>query len=268
MKSRLSIGQMSKLHNVSIHTLRYYDKIGLLKPSKVDVNSNYRYYDDYDSDRLEKIKGFKVIGIPLNKIKFLLDGDIEEVEQLFYHMRKESLDKINKLKEIVYYLDEQLKYIEEFKRGNCYIEPKIITLSKREGYIIEVSESSNLVERIEAIVNFDKKNSTNADVFFKPSRLINIKSNGKRCLQNYLALKRGTACGDSKNLYILEAGKYAVIDHIGQGKYINKSYDKLLKYIESKGMSIEEQAIEILVINPSLTNNPEEWRTQIQIKVK
>ncbi|MDN4764790.1 MerR family DNA-binding transcriptional regulator [Clostridioides difficile] len=35
---------MSKLHKISIQTLRYYDQIGLFKPVHVDQESNYRYY--------------------------------------------------------------------------------------------------------------------------------------------------------------------------------------------------------------------------------
>ena len=38
-----SIGQVSKLCNISQKTLRYYDKIGLIKPDKVDDSNNYRY---------------------------------------------------------------------------------------------------------------------------------------------------------------------------------------------------------------------------------
>ena len=83
------------------------------------------------------------------------------------------------LNEVVNYLDEQLHQIKEFRNGNCYIEPEIITCPRREGYIINVSASSTLVERIEAVVDFDKKNKTNSEVFFRPSRLMSIKTNGE-----------------------------------------------------------------------------------------
>ena len=41
----LSIGEMAKTNRVSIATLRFYDQMGLLKPSYRDEASNYRYYD-------------------------------------------------------------------------------------------------------------------------------------------------------------------------------------------------------------------------------
>ncbi|KYH30508.1 multidrug-efflux transporter 1 regulator [Clostridium tepidiprofundi DSM 19306] len=267
MKNTYTIGQMAKLHNISVHTLRYYDKIGLLKPSKVDLNSNYRYYDDYDSHRLSKIKGLKSIGLPLNKIKILMEGTIDKVEEEFYDMRKELITKINNLNEVVSYLDEQLHQIEEFKKGECCIEPKILTFDRREGYIICVNESSSLNERIKAIVNFEKKNNTNADVFFKPTRLMHIDSDGRAHLKNYLALKRDISVDDPNDCYILEAGKYGVIDHIGSSKNIDESYMKLLKYIYSKGLRPCNEAIEILVMSSNLTVKQEEWRKQIQIRI-
>ncbi|MBO1301252.1 MerR family DNA-binding transcriptional regulator, partial [Enterococcus sp. DIV1271a] len=38
----LSIGKMSKLSNISIRTLRYYDQINLFKPEYINKENNYR----------------------------------------------------------------------------------------------------------------------------------------------------------------------------------------------------------------------------------
>ncbi|MGL4955400.1 MAG: MerR family DNA-binding transcriptional regulator, partial [Cetobacterium sp.] len=39
-----SIGETAKLNNITIQTLRHYDKEGLLKPSHIDQDTKYRYY--------------------------------------------------------------------------------------------------------------------------------------------------------------------------------------------------------------------------------
>ena len=44
MRELFSIGEMAKLFQTNIRTLRYYDEIGLLKPEWRDDNSGYRYY--------------------------------------------------------------------------------------------------------------------------------------------------------------------------------------------------------------------------------
>ena len=41
----LTIGEFSKICRVSTKTLRYYDRIDLLKPGQVDNDSGYRYYE-------------------------------------------------------------------------------------------------------------------------------------------------------------------------------------------------------------------------------
>lgn len=41
----LTIGEFSRLCNISTKTLRYYDNINLLKPASIDKNNDYRYYE-------------------------------------------------------------------------------------------------------------------------------------------------------------------------------------------------------------------------------
>lgn len=41
----ISIGEMAKMNQTTVTTLRLYDSMGLLKPCYIDKNSHYRYYD-------------------------------------------------------------------------------------------------------------------------------------------------------------------------------------------------------------------------------
>ena len=53
MKNLFSIGELSKLQNLSRQTLIFYDKIGLFCPAYVDPENGYRYYYlHYEEDRL------------------------------------------------------------------------------------------------------------------------------------------------------------------------------------------------------------------------
>ncbi|MGL5693490.1 MAG: MerR family DNA-binding transcriptional regulator, partial [Peptostreptococcaceae bacterium] len=44
MKKYFSIGEMSKLQNISIETLRHYDRLGLLNAEYINEKTGYRYY--------------------------------------------------------------------------------------------------------------------------------------------------------------------------------------------------------------------------------
>ncbi|WDV45770.1 MerR family transcriptional regulator [Clostridiaceae bacterium M8S5] len=265
---KIKIGEMSKLFNISIHTLRYYDEIGLLKPSTVDKKTGYRYYDEYCLYRLTKIKALKSIGVPLKKIQHLLQGTIEEVEDSFKLIREEVNKKINRLNQVASYLDEQLMEMKQSREGTCYIKPQIIEIPRREGHIIDVNDNTSLLEIIRTISEFEKKNDTNADIFYIPTRLMQINEKGVRSLRNYLAVKRNGLYYSYNDVYILDEGMYGVIDHIGYDKPIESSYKKLLEYIKDKGMKIKDTAIEVLVINSCVTDNAEKRRTQIQILLK
>lgn len=74
MKNLFSIGELSKLQNISRQTLIFYDKIGLFCPAYVDPENGYRYYSAAQLDFLDTICIMKRIGFSLDEIKSYLKG--------------------------------------------------------------------------------------------------------------------------------------------------------------------------------------------------
>lgn len=74
MEKILRIGQVSNLYGISLDTLRYYDRKGLLKPM-VDQQNGYRYYAVEQLDTLEMILVGKHLEIPLEQIKEKMDSE-------------------------------------------------------------------------------------------------------------------------------------------------------------------------------------------------
>ena len=68
-----TVKEVSLLTGVSVRTLHYYDKIGLLCPDKHE-ESGYRLYDDTDLERLQQILLFRELQFPLKEIKAILDS--------------------------------------------------------------------------------------------------------------------------------------------------------------------------------------------------
>ena len=54
MKKHFKIGEISKLYNIGVDSIRYYEEIGLIKPER--SNSGYRYYSIHDIWRLNVIR--------------------------------------------------------------------------------------------------------------------------------------------------------------------------------------------------------------------
>src|SRR5579884_2190428 len=66
------IGEFSKMVQVSVPTLRYYDQVGLLKPAVVDDSTGYRYYSASQLPRLHRILALKGLGFDLAQIAAVL----------------------------------------------------------------------------------------------------------------------------------------------------------------------------------------------------
>ncbi len=92
MSNKLSIGEMAKLNKVSIQTLRYYDKLGLLVPKWVSKESGYRYYDIEQSSVLDVIKYLKKSDLTLIEIKSILSSNkIDTCEVIDLLKRKKDI---------------------------------------------------------------------------------------------------------------------------------------------------------------------------------
>lgn len=95
----MTVNEVSKLAGVSIRTLQYYDKIGLLKPARY-TESGYRLYDDTGLERLQQILLFRELEFPLKEIKEIITGsNFDKVKALnqqieLLALKKEHLENL------------------------------------------------------------------------------------------------------------------------------------------------------------------------------
>lgn len=70
------IGEFSRLAQMPVKTLRYYDEIGLLQPAQTDSFTGYRYYTFGQLARLNRILALKGLGFSLGQIQDVLDSTL------------------------------------------------------------------------------------------------------------------------------------------------------------------------------------------------
>jgi len=116
-KELLTIGQLAKMTDSNVYSIRYYERIGILSPEFIDPNTQYRYYTFNQTYLIELFKICVELDIPL---KNLTD---------FIHQ------------ETVHY-DDILAY------GKTIVAEKLQTLSRHLKFIEQVQE--NLVEETDA----------------------------------------------------------------------------------------------------------------------
>ena len=109
-----SIGEFSRLTNLGIHTLRYYEHENLITPKR--NSNNRRCYSDKELVWIEFIKRLKDTGMPIKEIQRYAElrakGDLtlnERMEMLTVH--RESLnEQIKVLQEHMAKLDDKIDF--------------------------------------------------------------------------------------------------------------------------------------------------------------
>lgn len=108
-----TIGEISKMTNLSIQTLRYYDKIDLFKPAIVDTSTNYRYYTEAQLYYLDLIKSLKYIGTPLEEIKEAQKLTTEQLVSFLAKQEKLVEEKLRRMQEVQHTLLKTKKQLED-----------------------------------------------------------------------------------------------------------------------------------------------------------
>lgn len=184
-------GQFAKLANVSERTIRYYDKIGLLKPSFV-MENGYRQYSDLDLLKLQKILSLKHLGFSIEEI-FPMVMDNTNLKESFDLQIDLIEDKISHLQS----LKDALKRASQTPDLSWNMILSLVQLSNEETNIIEqYKNAKNLNDRI----SLHEKYSANKQGWFnwlfnqidfsKVNRLLELGcGNGKLWQENRIDLR-------------------------------------------------------------------------------
>lgn len=112
----LTIGKLAKQCQVNVETIRYYQRIGLMRVP--ETTQSYRYYNSQDIENLSFIQKAKDAGLQLSEIQELLQLQLEDREQV-RHVIQQRLDKIDQRIQELNSLKQRLStWIDECKTAN------------------------------------------------------------------------------------------------------------------------------------------------------
>ncbi|MGF7067223.1 DNA-binding transcriptional MerR regulator [Priestia megaterium] len=120
MENLFSIQQIASMTGLSTHTLRYYEKIGLIKNVQ-RAQTGYRQYTDFDLAWIQFLIRLRVTGMPMLKMKQF--SDLRQKGESTITARKELLEEHYK---------DVLGKIEELELNSHKIEEKIAHYKKLE----------------------------------------------------------------------------------------------------------------------------------------
>lgn len=150
-------GEFAKMANVSIRTIRYYDKQELLKPSYVS-EAGYRFYTDADFGRLQKILSLKYLGFSLEEIRAItINDDKNDLANSIELQLKLVRKKICHLEAVEQALQETAQLLQNNDIPDWDSVQKLIHLTNMEHSIVEqYKDASNLAIRMNLHSRFSK----------------------------------------------------------------------------------------------------------------
>jgi len=269
MDQLFTIGQLSKIYDIKIPTLRYYDEVGILKPAKVDSESHYRYYSTAEFERLNVIKYLRALDVPISDIKNFFDArDISTLENMLKKQQVEVERQIKTLQAINGRITSRLKQVKDAEGSTL---GKIEYLNLPETPIVYLRKDYHLSEDIEIpLTALRRKYGLDQAIFLGKIALSLSKRN---ILDNkfdeYSGILLILESGDERQATSkLPAGSYLRIRFHGTHEDAAPAYLQLKKYCDDHLLTIIEDAVEITLIDYGITNDYDKYVTEIRLPVR
>lgn len=272
MKNKLyKIGEVAKMFNISVSSLRYYESIGLLLPEKIDNDSGYRYYSIKQFEILNTIKYLRTLDMPIDKIiDFLNNKEPKKLENLLLE-QKALIDKKKKeLALIEEKIDNRLHSIKSAINSTLNkialkaFPPRKIALAKE---VLTPTDYLDLEESLRKLVS----GSTEPVIFLGKVGLgiseERLKNQDWKSYDNIFILLDDNDKFEGKT-EIIPAETCATVRFRGTHKDAPKYYKELIYYINKNNYSIKGFAKEITMIDNGLSIDENKFVTEIQIPIR
>lgn len=271
----LKIGDFSRICRVTIKTLHYYDRLGLLKPTHVDKFTGHRYYAMDQIPTVNRILVFKDLGLSLDEIQHVFDEDVSalEIRGMLRLKQAELQIEIEDAQARLQRIGARIYQID--KEGNMPEYDVIMKTvpAQRVLAVREIIPSADYIEQLFADVGLALKmnNIKASDMWmaiyyhegFRDTHLdieIAVPISEK--------VNEPVQFGTNRRLEIRETIGYermATVIENGHNESWSGSYNALGQFIEANQYKVAGTAREVYLTNP---DDDAGWLIEIQIPVK
>ena len=275
MENLFSIGEVSKIKDITIKALRYYHKVGILIPKYIDKESGYRYYSIDQFIHIDIIKGCRTLGTSIKELKELFKECNTDELILFLNKKKldaeenirkmeEIIDNINSLKGIVSYsksllnnLDIEIKY---FKKRYIVVTPCKEAGSLKE--LIYYSDLDKIIKNKGLNVSIER-----GIIYSLALENESIKNRNLKSKYVFNTIEEDLEFFDNEiykdeNIKVLEEGRYLTLAYSKDNE--KESSIKLNEYIKKNNINVKSY-IEIDLLNDFF--NTDYYSCQVQILI-
>lgn len=268
MENYYSIGEMAKLNNVSIETLRHYDRQKLLSPDFINEKTGYRYYSAKSFMKMDIIKKCRAIGLPLEEIKDVMK-DYDSLESIMNVLENQKMIVDKKLMELhsihssIRALQSDIKKALNVGINNIFIK------DNDERQLIKYDYCGRYTQEFEinlrkTLVEIEKNyNSFNYQIVFQTSYSDLYNNDNLTYIQTMIKLDNIN--NEDANTVIFPKGKYLTMYFDDTFYNTKKYYDIFTQYIKDNNIYVVGDFHEIYVMTRANQNGEIKALAQIEI---
>lgn len=267
-----SIGEVSKICNVSKKALRFYDKIEIISPDYISEENNYRYYSRETLLFVPVIKYYKQMGFKLEEMKNLMESDRYD-----FHAKKlrDKIDELKKMREEIQIAYTSVNdWYNLIREAEGVIENHVVEVSVK--YIEPITacylEQDFDHNYMDAIINIDWTNYleslghevTGAVYLYFPDHREKMAGQPTKVR----IFQKGVMDIDPSKTLTFGGKMMLAAYHIGAHETINETYEKIKDWAKTHGYKCGAASIERHVTDYWTTQRSEDFVTEILIEIE
>lgn len=269
----LSITELAKLRKVTSETLRYYDRIGLIKPVYVDPETKYRYYSIRQYERLGTIKELRQLGMSVEDVMdYFRDRNLKKSREILAHHHQLLQEEIRQKMLLSKTLSRKLHFLEQL--GEPPVTDVVFECHFPKRYIITFDEpAGGPREHAYAFTKLEWYLDETAPILasdrvgvYADERLLE-KAEGYIPSVPMLFVEDSDIQSEYKQE--IPAGKYiCMYYHDGGLEEYSPSFELIKDYLRVHSLAVDGKLFQIYKIDKTLTSDPCETLLEIQVPVK
>ncbi len=270
------IGDFSKLSQVTVKALRYYDELGLLKPVSVDRFTGYRYYSADQLPQLNRILALKDLGLSLEQIAQLFASrdklTVEQMRGMLRLKQAEAQARVRDEQERLARVEARLRQIEEEGKMPTYevVIKKVppLRVASLRGTIPTFPEQGELWNELEAHLAQQRIQPTGPCLtLYHDAEYKERDIDAEVCEPVDASARGGSARVKIYDLPAIEM--MACVVHHGSFNTLTQAYNALMQWIQQNGYRIcgPDREIYIKTGVPARQDDPS-YVAEIQVPVE
>ncbi len=271
----LSIGEFSKICEVSTKTLRYYDEIGLINPDEINPENGYRYYSIRQLKKMLYINRLKSYDFSLEEIKAILelekDLSEEKLMSALNHKRREIQEKINAFEYTLKQMSNDILNLEKGIPIMSYLDHIEVQLVETQPmnilYMRQMISSDDYVTGYGKYFRrlFEKIATEKLTLLGTPMTIYHSPEYNPTGNDTEFAIKVAEIVKGTRDYPGGLCAKSVV-----QGSYsdLTSVYAKLREWVEHEGYKLVKSPYEVYVTDPNQATVPEDIVTEVYFPIK